>query len=74
LSDEPKESNRQKSRIRARLEHVFGYLSQTMKGFYLRSIGRRRNVAAIGLIKLICNLAHDEQTVRLKLRPQSAAA
>jgi IS5 family transposase len=36
LSDEQKESNRQKSKIRARIEHVFGYMSQSMKGFYLR--------------------------------------
>jgi len=31
-----RESNRQKSRLRARIEHVFGYLGQSMKGFYLR--------------------------------------
>ena len=72
LSDEPKESNRQKSRIRARIEHVFGYMSQSMKGFYLLYIGRRRNAAAIGLINLIDNLARYEQIVRLKLRPRIA--
>ena len=33
LTDEQKESNRQKSKIRARIEHVFGYMSQSMKGF-----------------------------------------
>jgi IS5 family transposase len=73
LTDEQKESNRQKSRIRARIEHVFGYMSQSMKGFYLRSIGRRRNAAAIGLINLIYNLARYEQIVRLKLLPRTAA-
>ena len=67
LSDEQKasgseptdrrESNRQKSRIRARIEPVFGFMSQSMKGFYLRYIGRRRNAGAIGLINLIYNLA-----------------
>src|ERR1035437_2972952 len=31
-----RESNRQKSRLRARIEHVFGYLGPSMKGFYLR--------------------------------------
>jgi IS5 family transposase len=35
LSDEQKESNRQKSKIRARIEPVFGFMSQSMKGFYL---------------------------------------
>lgn len=73
LSDEQKESNRQKSRIRARIEHIFGYMSQSMKGFYLRCIGRRRNAAAIGLINLIYNLARYEQIVRWKLRPRTAA-
>ena len=73
LSDEQQASNRQKSKIRARIEHVFGFMSQSMKGFYLRYIGRRRNAAAIGLINLIYNLARYEQIVRLKLLPRTAA-
>jgi IS5 family transposase len=72
LSHEQKESNRQKSKVRARIEHVFGYMSQTMKGFYLRYIGRRRNGTAIGFINLIYNLARYEQIVRLKLIPLRA--
>ena len=72
LTDEQKESNRQKSKIRARIEPGFGFMSQSMKGFYLRDIGRRRNAAAIGLINLIYNLARYEQIVRLQLlRAQS---
>ena len=73
LTEEQKEGNRQKSKIRARIEHVFGFMSQSMKGFYLRYIGRRRNAAAIGLINLIYNLARYEQIVRLKLLPRNAA-
>jgi IS5 family transposase len=72
LSDEQKESNRQKSKLRERIEHVFGFMSQSMKGFYLRYI-RRRNAAAIGLINLIYNLARYEQIVRLKLLSRTAA-
>jgi IS5 family transposase len=72
LTEAQKESNRQKSKIRVRIEHIFGYLSQSMKGFYLRAIGRRRNAAAIGLINLIYNLARYEQIVRLKLLPLRA--
>ncbi len=72
LSEEQKESNRRKSKVRARIEHVFGYMSQSMKGFYLRYIGKRRNTAAIGLINLIYNLARYEQIVRLKLIPLRA--
>ena len=73
LSDEQKESNRQKSKIRARIEHIFGFMSQSMKGFYLRYIGRRRNAAAIGLINLIYHVARYEQIVRLKLLSRTAA-
>jgi len=40
LADAQKESHRQKSKIRARIEHVFGYMSRTMKGFSLPSSGR----------------------------------
>jgi IS5 family transposase len=72
LSEEQKERNRQKSKVRARIEHVFGYMSQAMKGFYLRYIGRRRNAAAIGLINLIYNLARYEQIIRLQLLPLRA--
>jgi IS5 family transposase len=72
LSDEQKERNRQKSKIRARIEHVFGYMSQSLKGFYLRYIGKRRNGAAIGFINLIYNMARYEQMVRLQLLPLRA--
>ena len=72
LTEEQKASNRKKSKIRARIEHVFGFMSQSMKGFYLRYIGRRRNAGAIGLINLIYNLARYEQIVRLKLLPRNA--
>ena len=72
LSEEQKESNRQKSKLRVRIEHIFGYMSPSLKGFYRRAIGRRRNAAAIGLINLIYNLARYEQIVRLKLIPLRA--
>jgi hypothetical protein len=73
LSNEQKESNRQKSGIRARIEHIFRCLSRSMKGVYLRYIGRRRNAAAIGLVNVIYNMGRYEQIVRLKLRPRTAA-
>ena len=73
LREEPKASNREKSKVRVRIEHLFGYLSQTMKGYYRRHLGRRRNAAAIGLINLIYKLARYEQIVRLKLLPLRVA-
>lgn len=56
--------------IRARIEHMFDFMSQSMKEFYLRAIRRRRNASAIGLIY---NLARDEQIVRLNFMPLPAA-
>ena len=73
LTEAQQESNRQKSKLRVRIVHIFGFMSQSMKGFYLRAIGWRRNAAAIGLINLIYNLARYEQIVRLKLLPLRAA-
>ena len=56
-----------KSKIRARSESVFVFMSQATRGFCLR------NAAAIGLINLIYNLARYEQIVRFKLLPRNAA-
>ena len=50
-----------------RIEHVFGFMTQSTGGLYLRYIGKARNTAAIGLINLIHNLARYEQIVRLDL-------
>ena len=39
LTDERKESIRVKSKVRARVEHVFGYMSRFMGGITIRTIG-----------------------------------
>ena len=67
LTDEQKASNREKSKIRARVEHVFGFMEQTMQGLHLRSIGLDRAKGIIGLINLTYNLCRFEQIVRLKI-------
>ena len=67
LTDEQKASNREKSKIRARVEHVFGFMEQTMQGLHLRSIGLERAKGIIGLINLTYNLCRFEQIVRLKI-------
>lgn len=40
LSDEQKTVNRTKSRIRSRVEHVFGAMTNEMGGICIRTIGR----------------------------------
>ena len=42
LTDEQKESNRIKSRTRCRVEHVFGFVTNSMNDFYIQSIGFKR--------------------------------
>jgi len=47
-----KASNRVKSKSRARVEHVFGFMTNSMKAMYVRTIGSVRAVAKIGLTNL----------------------
>ena len=56
LSDQQKESNKEKSRTRARVEHVFGFMEMNMNGMYLYAIGIKRIKALIGLMNLTWNM------------------
>jgi IS5 family transposase len=67
LTDEQKASNREKSKTRARVEHVFGFMEQSMNGLVLKSVGMVRANGIIGLINLTYNLFRYEQTIRLKI-------
>lgn len=68
LTEEQKISNREKSRIRVRVEHIFGYITNSMRdGMKMRFIGMRRITAGIGLLNLVYNMARYEQIVRLQL-------
>mgnify|MGYP006359999515 CR=1 FL=1 len=39
LTEEQKASNHEKSKTRARVEHVFGFMEQSMNGLYPLGIG-----------------------------------
>lgn len=52
LSEEQKQSNRTKSKTRARVEHVFGTWVMQMGGKLVRSIGSGRAKAQLGLKNL----------------------
>ena len=68
LTDEQKESNRTKSKIRVRVEHIFGHMTHSMRdGLRLRNIGMRRITGAVGLLNLVYNMARYEQIMRLGL-------
>ena len=56
LTDEQKESNRKKSKTRCRIEHIFGFMTGSMHGITLRSIGTGRAEFNIGLTNLVYNI------------------
>ena len=55
LSDEQKARNTAKSRVRARVEHVFGFQA-IMGADRLRTIGIKRARRGIGIANLVYNL------------------
>lgn len=56
LTSEQKENNRRKSKIRCRIEHIFGFMSVSMKCLTIRSVGLRRAEFNIGFSNLVYNL------------------
>lgn len=67
LTEEQRETNREKSRTRSRVEHIFGFMENTMHRLYIRTVGLVRATAVIGLINLTYNMSRYEQIVRLNL-------
>jgi len=70
LTEEQKASNREKSRVRCRIEHVFGEQKMRMKDEVLRTIGLARARFWIGMRNLMYNMS---RFVSLK-RPKAAKA
>jgi len=66
LSEEQKASNKEKSRIRARVEHVFGYMTNSMGGMTTRAIGIERTACVITLKNLAYNLSRWAYLVSAK--------
>lgn len=66
ITEEQKEANRIKSKVRARVEHIFGFIENSMGGMYIRSIGRTRAKAAIGLMNLTYNLFRSLQIMKIQ--------
>ena len=56
LTEEQKENNRIKSKVRSRVEHIFGFMEMSMNGMYLYSIGIKRITAIVGLMNLTYNM------------------
>ena len=56
LTDEQKASNREKAKVRARVEHVFGYMTRFMGGITIRTIGKDRAEREICGMNLAYNI------------------
>ena len=64
MTDEQKADNREKSRVRVRVEHVFGFVENSMNGSIVRTVGIVRAKAKIGMMNLIYNIS---RCVQLKI-------
>jgi len=61
LTEEQKANNKEKSRTRARVEHLFGFVENSMHGSIVRTIGIARAKAKIGMINLTYNICRCTQ-------------
>jgi IS5 family transposase len=63
LTEEQIANNREKSRVRCRVEHIFGFMEMSMNGMYIYNIGIKRAAAVIGLMNLTYNMFRKIQLV-----------
>lgn len=68
LTDEQKQRNREKSKVRVRVEPVFGFIENSLGGSFIRSIGKIRSAGIIGLMNLTYNMFRFEQLKRFAVR------
>lgn len=59
LTETQMKRNRMKSKVRALVEHVFGYMENSMNRMRLRCIGEKRAAGNIGLMNLAYNLKYS---------------
>ena len=57
--------NRKNSKLRVRVEHVFGFMEESLHGMSSRVVGFARNAAYNTLTNLVYNLCRYEQVMRL---------
>ncbi len=64
LTEAQKFSNKEKSRVRARVEHVFGSMTNELGGITIRTIGYGRAKIQIGLLNLVYNIKRVVTLIR----------
>ncbi|MGL5915510.1 MAG: IS5 family transposase, partial [Culicoidibacterales bacterium] len=67
LTEKQVENNRLKSKIRCRVEHVFGFIENSMNGSTFRGNSMARAKCNVALTNLIYNMCRFEQIIRLNL-------
>jgi len=61
LTEEQKVKNKEKSSTRVRVEHIFGFVENSMNGSFVRTIGIIRATAKIGMMNLTYNICRCTQ-------------
>lgn len=61
LTEEQKQKNRKKSKVRSRVEHVFGFIERSMGGLVFRGVGIIRAAAVVAMTNLTYNIARLAQ-------------
>ncbi len=61
LTEKQKTSNREKSKVRARVEHIFGFVENSMNGSFIRTVGMARAKAKIGMMNIVYNICRCVQ-------------
>ncbi|MBL4873753.1 MAG: IS5 family transposase [Rhodobacteraceae bacterium] len=56
LTEQEKKANKRKSKVRARIEHVFGSMTNEQGGLQFRVIGLARNTVKIGMMNIVYNM------------------
>ena len=69
LTEEQKASNTQKSKVRSRVEHIFGAQAH-FGGHLVRTIGMARAEVKIGMMNLVYNMVRLTQLIKLQIKAQ----
>jgi len=73
LGEEQQAANRARSKVRSRVEHVFGFQQNSMGGKLIRTIGKARAEVKIGCMNLTYNLMRYLQLTKRKVAAPALA-
>lgn len=65
LTETQKANNKEKSKTRARVEHVFGFMENSMGSMFYRKVGMARATTVIGLMNLTYNMFRKIQLLAI---------